>query len=495
MMVSPRNHEMMTLEGLLQGFTDMALPQIEVKGISADSQWVKPGDVFIALSGHSRHAIDFADDAVKAGAIAVVYDADDSYSKQRIALLSKQLDSFWIPVKQLRQVSGEIAARYYGDPSAKLKLIGVTGTDGKTSVTHMLVQALNKLDCKTGSIGTLGYGVANQLQMTAHTTPEAIQLQSLLFKLQQKSCQAVVMEVSSHALEQYRVSGCHFDIAVLTNLGSDHLDYHGEQEKYAAAKARLFAMPDLEARVLNLDDEFGYQLAQRYPGPGILGYTRQSRHAQQAAVYLLSSELNQLGLKIVIACDGELLEVQTGLIGDFNNENLMACAGVLQQMGYSGRQIEQAMQDLQPIPGRMEYFPALADQPAVVIDFAHTEQALAACLQTLKGSHSGKLYCVFGCGGDRDQGKRAKMGAVAEQMAEASRFYVDNPTALRIRAMNMTYESIKERGSVMVIPSAMADAMDPGLLGLAAAAGKVPRPADPRESRDAKVKPPTEKET
>ncbi|MDJ0832051.1 MAG: UDP-N-acetylmuramoyl-L-alanyl-D-glutamate--2,6-diaminopimelate ligase [Gammaproteobacteria bacterium] len=426
-MISPRTTAMMTLDNLLQGYADVTLPDIEVQGISADSQRIKSGDVFIALSGYSRHAIDFVVDAVNAGAVAVIYDADDSYCKQRIPLLAKQLDIIWIPVKHLRQVSGEIASRFYGHPSRQLQLIGITGTDGKTSVTHMLVQALNKLDIKTGSVGTLGYGVANQLQMTAHTTPEAIQLQSLLFNLQQKNCAAVVMEVSSHALDQYRVSGCQFDIAVLTNLGSDHLDYHGDQALYAAAKSRLFAMPGLKARVLNLDDDLGFRLAQQYQGETVAGFTRQSRYAQQALVYLVSSELNRQGLKVVIACAGQMLEIQTGLIGDFNKENLLACSTVLLQLGYNARQIEQAMQGMQPIPGRMEFFPAYPEQPAVVIDFAHTEQALAACLQSVKGTYSGSLTCVFGCGGDRDQGKRANMGAVAEQLADRVILTDDNP--------------------------------------------------------------------
>ncbi len=426
-MISPRNQAMMTLDKLLQGYTDSVLPDIEVQGISSDSQRIKTGDVFIAMSGYSRHAIDFVVDAVNAGAVAVVYDADDSYCQQRIPLLAKQLDITWAAVKQLRQVSGEIASRFYGHPSHRLQLIGITGTDGKTSVTHMLVQALNRLDMKTGSVGTLGFGVDNQLQMTAHTTPEAIELQSLLFNLEQKDCAAVAMEVSSHALDQHRVSGCQFDIAVLTNLGSDHLDYHGDHALYAAAKSRLFALPGLKARVLNLDDDLGYQLAEQYQGDTVAGFTRQSKLAQQAAVYQVSSELNRQGLKVVLACAGQMIEIQTGLIGDFNNENLLACATVLLQLGYNARQIEQAMQGIQPIPGRMEFFPAYRQRPAVVIDFAHTEQALAACLQSVKGTYSGQLICVFGCGGDRDQGKRAKMGAVAEQLADRVILTDDNP--------------------------------------------------------------------
>ncbi|MCK4710417.1 MAG: UDP-N-acetylmuramoyl-L-alanyl-D-glutamate--2,6-diaminopimelate ligase, partial [Gammaproteobacteria bacterium] len=215
-----------TLDVLLQGYATIPVPpSMAITGLTSNSKEVKRGDLFVALAGQTKHAIDFVAETVSAGAVAVIYDANDLYSLQRISLLEKQHAISFIPVTDLQQNLGRIASRFYANPSQNFKLIGVTGTDGKTSVTHLLIQAFNKLNKKAGSVGTLGYGSSNNLKMTNFTTPDAITLQSILFELSLGSCEYVVMEVSSHALEQYRETGCEFDIAVLTNLGSDHLDY------------------------------------------------------------------------------------------------------------------------------------------------------------------------------------------------------------------------------------------------------------------------------
>ncbi len=427
-MVSPTHLSGITTIDLFSGFVHASdLPQLPVKGITSNSQEVKAGDIFIALAGLTRHAIDFVPDAAAAGAVAVVYDAQDPYCQQRIPLLKKQLDINWIAVPDLQKVTGQIASRFYGHPSRQCKLIGITGTDGKTSVTHLLVQALTRLQTSVGSIGTLGYGLANRLSMTSYTTPDAITLQSLIFSMTQQGCETLVMEVSSHALEQYRVSGCSFDVAVLTNLGSDHLDYHGTPEHYATAKAALFEFPGLSSRVLNASDEFGRELAARHKSEHVLTYNADRDTATRADVQLLQSHMSEQGLNITLSSPLGEIEIQSGLIGSFNIDNLLACVSVMIELGYEADRIEQAMQGLQPIPGRMQYLPSQSGQPAVLVDFAHTEQALEACLQAVKEYYKGELYCVFGCGGDRDQSKRSRMGRIAEQMADHVFITDDNP--------------------------------------------------------------------
>ena len=226
----------MSLANLLKGYvTSEPVADIEIIDITSNSRMVQPGYLFIALRGINSHGIDFAIDAVQSGAVAVMYDAQDEYCVQRMALLSKQVQTHWIGIKDLGRVNGEIVSRFYGEPSRYLKIIGITGTDGKTSVTHLIVQALTQLGKSVASIGTLGYGTGNELDPASHTTPDAVTLQSYLHQFHQQECDYVIMEVSSHALHQYRVNGCHFDMAVLTNLGRDHLDYHQDLGQYASA--------------------------------------------------------------------------------------------------------------------------------------------------------------------------------------------------------------------------------------------------------------------
>lgn len=427
-MIAPTTLSSMTLHDLLEGIVGTHdLPVLEITGITSDSKQVSAGELFFAQSGLTRHAIDFVPDAVKAGAVAVLYDADDEYCRQRIPLLKKQLKTHWIALPDLQKRTGEIASRFFGHPGHFVKLVGITGTDGKTSVTHLLIQALMQLNEMAGSIGTLGYGVSNQLKMTSYTTPDAITLQSLLYQLYQSGCEYVVMEVSSHALEQYRVNGCLFDIAVLTNLGSDHLDYHETREQYARAKSSLFEFPGLSAQVLNIDDSFGCKLLKQKNKSRAVTYSARPEALQLANVHLSQSKMTEKGLEICVTTDTGSLIIQTGLIGSFNINNCLACISVLRLLGFEIRKIEQSMQNIKPIPGRMEYFPAIHEQAAAVIDFAHTEQALEACLQALQDYTSGKLYCVFGCGGDRDQSKRPLMAAVAERLANFVFLTDDNP--------------------------------------------------------------------
>ncbi len=430
MMSQARDSGVQTLGSLLDGLlgASASVPgavEIPVAGLCNDSRRVRPGDLFVAESGLGRPGVDYAADALDAGAIAVLYDAADDYARERVALLQRQYPQPWIGLSELRARVGEIASRFHQYPSLAYRLIGVTGTDGKTSVTHLLVQALQRLGWHPGSIGTLGYGQPGELLPTGYTTPDALRLQAMLSDLRHQGCDAVVMEVSSHALDQQRVGGCAFDIAVLTNLGQDHLDYHGDRARYAAAKARLFELPGLSLRVLNLDDELGGELAQRHAAASTIGYS--SRGDERARVRLIDSSLDRRGLRLRVDCDGEILRIDSGLVGRFNIENLLACIAAMRGLEIAPVEIERSLQRLSPIPGRMEFFPAVDGKPAVVIDFAHTEQALEACLDSLRGFCSGRLFCVFGCGGDRDRGKRPKMAAVAERLADEIIVTDDNP--------------------------------------------------------------------
>ncbi len=418
----------MPLPELLSGF-DLSdpVPPIEIADIASNSARVTTGCAFIALPGIRSNGIDFAIDAVKAGAVAVIYDAGDEYSRKRIPLLRKQVDTHWIGVEQLERANGHIVSRFFGDPGRAMTIIGVTGTDGKSSVTHLLTQALTRIGKRCASIGTLGYGIANELVPDSLTTPDAVSLQSHLFRFQQQRCEFVVMEVSSHALEQYRVNGCDFDIAVLTNLGRDHLDYHGSQESYAAAKARLFHEFELSGRVVNADDAFGRELGEGLDPRALYRYSVASADAAGAEVRLLSLEITAGGQNVRAATPlGEVTAV-TALIGRFNVENTLACIATLVALGLQRDEIEIAVKDLKPIPGRMEKFDGGRGRASAVVDFAHTEQALRACLEASREHGAGRLWCVFGCGGDRDQGKRSGMGRAAEELADRVIVTDDNP--------------------------------------------------------------------
>ena len=413
---------------LLIGITVNAeIPSVTIRNITSNSRQVESNSLFVALEGTQTHGIDFAIDAAKSGAAIILYDAMDDYCLQRIPLLRKQVKTCWLGVNNLNRLNGEIVSRFYGDPSQQMTVIGVTGTDGKTSVTHLLTQALSRLGHTVASIGTLGYGIDNQLVQTTHTTPDAVTLQSYLYEFQQKACKYVVMEVSSHALAQYRVSGCQIDIAVLTNLGRDHLDYHQSVEQYAAAKAKLFNEFELSGRVLNLNDNFGRLLAASNSNEQSVRYSSNQHEDPDVEVKLAQRVITDQGQDIrATTSQGDII-AQTCLMGEFNIDNTLACIACLISLGFGRVEISQAVAELKPIPGRMEKFSAGSGYPTVVIDFAHTEQALHACLQTSRQHTRGKLWCVFGCGGDRDPGKRAGMGHSAEQLADRVIITDDNP--------------------------------------------------------------------
>ncbi len=431
MMANPQTPGIPLAE-LLTGFaTSDPLPSIVIQDIASNSAAVTLNSAFIALPGIRSNGIDYAIDAVKSGAVAIIYDAADEYSLQRIALLRKQVDTCWVGIDQLDRAHGHIVSRFFGDPAQAMTIVGITGTDGKSSVTHLLTQALTRIGKSCASIGTLGYGIGNQLTPDSLTTPDVVTLQSRLHQFRQQRCEYVVMEVSSHALEQYRVNGCDFDIAVLTNLGRDHLDYHGDQASYAAAKARLFHDFKLSGRVVNFDDSFGRQISASVEPGNLLRYGSSGQgdgdSDSEIEVELRACEQTAQGQNVRANTPlGEVTAV-TALLGRFNVENTLACITTLVALGLDHNELELAVKDLRPIPGRMEKFVGRAGRAPAVVDFAHTEQALRACLGAAREHISGQLWCVFGCGGDRDQGKRPGMGRAVEELADRIIVTDDNP--------------------------------------------------------------------
>ena len=423
------NIEAMTLKQLMSGFVDPDyLPDIPLTGLCLDSRKVQTGNLFVALAGQKDHGLVFAGDAVKKGAVAILCDRkSDQYCQQILSSLITRVTC--VPVQNLSEKLGAIASRFYGHPSVDLFTVGVTGTDGKTSVSHFIAQALDGRDKPSAVLGTVGNGLISQLQKASHTTPDVIQVHQLLAEYKQRGVGQVAMEVSSHGLDQRRVDAVSFDVAVLTNLGRDHLDYHGDMATYRAAKRQLFFMPGLSAVVLNLDDEFGRQLASELKGKTVTWGYSLADIPDDMTDYLITAQdikAHSHGLSMVLDTPRGEVSLNTRLLGVFNVSNVMATLAVLLIKGMPLLQAVARLSELNTVPGRMESF-SVKDQPLVVVDYAHTPQALELVLQTLKHHAGAKLYCVFGCGGDRDRGKRPLMAAAAELYADHIIVTDDNP--------------------------------------------------------------------
>lgn len=403
-----------------------ALPSdrsVNVSGLALDSRRVKPGDLFFARAGINHRGADFIADAIKRGAVAVMVQHGVLDSAERAAVSVPLLE-----VDNLDQVVGHVASRFHDWPSQHLKVVGITGTNGKTSCSSYLAQALESLGHRCAVIGTLGNGFVDDLQPATHTTPDPIALQALLAQFRLQGAEYVVMEVSSHALDQKRVSGVHFTAAAFTNLTRDHLDYHGDMARYGDAKARLFAdyAPPLQA--INLDDVFGRTLFDREASESscVLGFGSVEPGVDVAAGQL---EFDASGCRFELTTPQGHQRVYSALLGSFNVSNLLLSATLLQLLGFDLEQIASALGAVRPVAGRMECLPQAEGQPLVVVDYAHTPDALAQALQALRLHQpgSGHLWCVFGCGGDRDRGKRPEMGAVAAKLADRLVLTSDNP--------------------------------------------------------------------
>jgi UDP-N-acetylmuramoyl-L-alanyl-D-glutamate--2,6-diaminopimelate ligase len=392
------------------------LAQLAISALSLDSRRLTSGSLFIALPGTRGHGLDYLQQAVDAGSAAVVAEIDDVWSRERIEALNAS-----IPVIAAERVhAGSIAARFYADPSAQLTIIGYTGTNGKTTCAWLTAGVLE--NC--AMIGTLGNGAPGSLQQATHTTPDTITLQQMFADYLQTGISAVAMEVSSHALDQERVDGTHIDVAVFTNLSRDHLDYHGTMQTYAEAKQKLFRLPGLRCVVINMDDPYGRQIRESV-APEMRCITV---GVNAADVQLRASHIRQTqqGLKMILHYEQQQVVLESPLIGRFNVDNLLSVAGALVAAGVPLVQLVKRLSSVPAVPGRMERFGG-DKQPLVVVDYAHTPDALKNALLAAREHSNGELMCVFGCGGDRDPGKRPLMGTVAEELADRVIVTDDNP--------------------------------------------------------------------
>ncbi|MEO6968858.1 MAG: UDP-N-acetylmuramoyl-L-alanyl-D-glutamate--2,6-diaminopimelate ligase [Rhodanobacteraceae bacterium] len=441
----------MRLDDLLRGIATPARGDIVVSGLTQDSRKVRAGDAFVALAGARAHGITFAPMAMAQGAVAVLAEVaglgirDSGLGENENAggfehflppLAVEGAEGGWGPniesveskpvvwIENLREQIGEIAARFFGRSSEALCVIGVTGTNGKTSTVQMLAQALTHLGQRAASIGTLGAGMHGALAAGERTTPDVINVHALLASFRDAGASHVAMEVSSHALDQRRVDAVAFDVAVFTNLTRDHLDYHGTMDAYGAAKAKLFAWPGLRTAVINVDDAFGRELVASLPsGVQLLRYAIDNDDAELRA---LEIRTHADGIDFRLRTPWGAGVLHSRLLGRFNIANLLAVAGCLGALGFEFEAIRDALESLRPVAGRMNRLGG-GDAPLVVVDYAHTPDALQQALTTLRAHSQGKLICVFGAGGERDAGKRPQMGAIAEAHADVCIVTDDNP--------------------------------------------------------------------
>lgn len=401
----------------------------EITGLSLDSRQVKPGGLFLACGGYRTQGHDYVEDAIRAGAAAVLWETEANISHSEKLLKFPPAVKTGVPVISvdcLREKVGEIAARFFGHPSRDMLVIGVTGTNGKTSCSQFIAQVLNK-NVPCGVIGTVGYGLYGRLRFASHTTPDAVTLQALLAEMRDSGARSVVMEVSSHGLDQGRINGTAIDIAVFTNLSRDHLDYHNDMKSYGQAKQRLFAMPGLKHAVINTDDAYGREVMQSL-SPSIYGIAY-GLAPYESVPQVLGHDLllDEQGIQLSLTTPWGNGRLQSGLLGRFNASNLLAVIGTLLATGRPLEQVLTNVRGLTTVAGRMERFGGEGAQPLVVVDYAHTPDALEHALRALRDHHPRTLTCVFGCGGDRDRGKRPLMGKVAEQLADKVIVTDDNP--------------------------------------------------------------------
>ena len=391
---------------------------LAVSGLVMDSREVRPGYAFVAIAGFGAHGLKFVEQARAAGAVAILFEPPAP------ADVPAPADAIAVP--GLRARLGDLADRFHGRATDAMTMVGVTGTNGKTSTVQLLTQAWTLRGVRCGSVGTLGAGMYGQIAPTGFTTPLVLALHALLARMHDAGAQAVAMEVSSHALDQGRVAGLHFDVGVFTNLTRDHLDYHGDMDSYGAAKARLFAWPGLKAAAINLDDEYGRTLLALLPAT-VRGIGLSSRGAPGATLRAESLRLDGTGIAFDLVGSEGAHPVRSPLLGRFNVDNLLAVAGALHALGDGPAQIAATLSQLQPIRGRMNRLGGDGTQPLVVIDYAHTPDALEQALKSLRAHAQARLVCVFGCGGERDRGKRPQMAAIAEANADLVIVTDDNP--------------------------------------------------------------------
>ena len=403
----------MNLRDLLHGVTSDPVAAVPVAGIACHSKHVRPGDLFIAMEGAEADGHAFIDEAMTRGAAAVI--------AQRLPILSRACPCVIVP--DTREALVQIAARFYGHPSRKLRLIGVTGTNGKTTTTYLLKTILEAAGFRAGLLGTIRYHIGERVVPSTNTTPGPLELQRYFAQMVGEGLQWCAMEVSSHALAQGRVAGLEFEAAVFSNLGSDHLDYHKTRDAYAAAKRRLFEYlrPDGQA-VINVDDEYGRILAGTIPKGSVVTYGME-RPAKASVKQVACS---WQGTSLILDSPWGVVPITTPLLGRHNVWNIAAAATTLLALGVAPESIRSGLASLEGVPGRLERVANELDIN-VLIDYAHTADAMRLVLASLRELTKGRLIVVFGCGGNRDQTKRPVMGKMASCLADYVVLTSDNP--------------------------------------------------------------------
>lgn len=409
-----------SLKDLLDDLRDQ--DDIPISGLVLDSRTVISGDAFIALAGAKQHGLAHVEQAIKNGASAVIFDPAGKGRVLAESMISTQIPI--IAVENLNLKLGELAARFYGDPSRSMKVIGITGTNGKTSCSQFLSQVLD--DC--GIIGTLGWGVWGKLNQTLNTTPDALAVQKILAELKKAKKSSVAMEVSSHGLEQGRVNGVTFTGAVFTNISRDHLDYHGTMDAYVEAKLALLNKPGLAFAVVNPDDSYSERIIAACPASVPLWlFSVQGKIPQLGESVSAENIVHKTdGIAFDVRWRNDVKRVHVPLYGDFNVENVLAVLTVMLAMGISLAEITLRLSAIKPVVGRMERF-GTKDEPMIFVDYAHTPDALDKVLSSIRKHCVQDLWVVFGCGGNRDTGKRPQMGHIAEHWADHVIITDDNP--------------------------------------------------------------------
>lgn len=399
-------------------------PERLLREVTLDSRTAVTGDLFIAIGGHQTDGRRYISQAITQGVAAVVAEAEGEAEEAEIR------DLYGVPVIYLHRLQERLSAlagRFYHHPSRKLRLIGVTGTNGKTSTTHLLAQWAKLLGEISAVMGTLGNGMLGQIHPSDNTTASPIEVQQLLFHFQRHGATFAAIEVSSHGLVQHRVNNLHFSAAVFTNLSRDHLDYHGDMAQYEAAKWRLFSELDVVHRIINVDNATSCRWLQKLP-QAIAVATSGDLPPERHSDWLCAGKVryHNRGADIPFRSSWGEGILQSQLIGEFNVSNLLLALTTLLAIGYPLPALLNSSSRLQSICGRMEVFHT-EGRPTVLVDYAHTPEALKKALSVARLYCHGKLWCVFGCGGDRDKGKRSLMGAIAEQYADQVIITDDNP--------------------------------------------------------------------
>jgi UDP-N-acetylmuramoyl-L-alanyl-D-glutamate--2,6-diaminopimelate ligase len=433
----------MKLKHLLKNLENIEVKgskHVDISGLSSNSKTIAPGNLFVAKKGFSSDGATYMDEAIASGATAVVTDVYNPFLQKDIAQLVT-------PNVQL--LEGVLADRFYGMPSSHLFVVGVTGTSGKTTTTYMIRHMLEKLHIKCGLIGTVEWIVGDQVFPSTMTTPDVITNHKLLKEMLDCKCMAAVMEVSSHALTQSRVDKIDFDVAVFTNLSRDHLDYHKDMEEYAKAKALLFSslQDPLKIAVINADSQYAEHMTASSRAT-LIRYGM----SPSADLYASDVELSASGVCFNVTYKGIIYPFVSSLIGHFNVYNLLACMGVGIAKGFSLGDIIQALTTFSEVPGRLQKVPN-AKGYHIFVDYSHKPDALENVLKTLQQFKKGRLICLFGCGGNRDAGKRPLMGKIAQMFSDEIFITTDNPRSEDpLQIIQDILQGIENRSKVLVEP-------------------------------------------